>query len=157
MRFLLDTNICIYIIKAKPPEVRGRFEDCETGDIGVSAITVAELEFGAAQSKWPDQAREALARFLLPLAMLDFDRAAAEAYGPLPRLAGSPGEADRGQRSADRRTGFGFELDPGQQQHQGICAGPEASGGKLGRDMKAQAAGPWPGPPSPVVGGPAGP
>lgn len=83
MRFLLDTNICIYIIKTKPPEVRRRFEDCDPGDIGVSAITVAELEFGAAKSKWPDQAREALARFLLPLAALAFDRAAAEAYGPL--------------------------------------------------------------------------
>jgi tRNA(fMet)-specific endonuclease VapC len=49
----------------------------------VSAIAVAELEFGAAKSKWPGQARQALAQFLLPLVILDFDRAAAEAYGGL--------------------------------------------------------------------------
>ncbi len=83
MIYLLDTDICIYIIKHRPPEVRRRFEGHDVGDICVSAIAVAELEFGAAKSKWPAQARQALAQFLLPLVILDFDRAAAEAYGRL--------------------------------------------------------------------------
>lgn len=51
MRVLLDTNICIYIIKNKPEEVRERFEEYELGDIGVSAITVAELQYGVWKSR----------------------------------------------------------------------------------------------------------
>ena len=46
MKVLLDTNICIYMIKNKPPEVRKRFEQFVPGDIGISAITVAELQYG---------------------------------------------------------------------------------------------------------------
>ena len=44
MRFLLDTNICIYIIKCKPQQVLDRFNTFLPSDIGISAITVAELE-----------------------------------------------------------------------------------------------------------------
>ena len=46
MKVLLDTNICIYMIKNKPPEVRKRFEQFVPGDIGISAITVAGLQCG---------------------------------------------------------------------------------------------------------------
>ena len=47
MKVLLDTNICIYMIKNKPPEVRKRFEQFVPGDIGISVITVAELQYGS--------------------------------------------------------------------------------------------------------------
>ena len=50
MKVLLDTNICIYMIKNKPPEVRKRFEQFVPGDIGISAITVAELQYGVTKS-----------------------------------------------------------------------------------------------------------
>ncbi len=83
MIYLLDTNTCIYIIKRRPAEVRQRFQERQVGEIAVSAITVAEMEFGAAKSRWPEQARAALAQFLLPLPVVDFDRAAAAAYGPV--------------------------------------------------------------------------
>ena len=45
MKFLLDTNICIYIIKQKPLKVLQKFNTYQVGDIGVSVITVSELEF----------------------------------------------------------------------------------------------------------------
>lgn len=81
MKFLLDTNICIYIIKQKPPEVSQKFNSYKVGDIGVSSITVAELEFGVQKSQFPTKNKQALSLFLLPLKIVDFDRAATIAYG----------------------------------------------------------------------------
>ena len=83
MRFLLDTNMCIYIIKQKPTEVLQRFNTYQVGDIGISTITVAELEFGVQKSQFPERNQQALAQFLLPLTIVDFNRAAAMLYGDL--------------------------------------------------------------------------
>ena len=83
MQFLLDTNICIYIIKQKPLEVLQRFNTYQVGDIGVSSITVAELEFGVQKSQFPTKNQQALNQFLLPLTIVDFDRAAAIVYGDI--------------------------------------------------------------------------
>ena len=46
MTYLLDTNICIYIIKQKPPQVIGRLQKIDVNEIGISVITLAELEYG---------------------------------------------------------------------------------------------------------------
>jgi tRNA(fMet)-specific endonuclease VapC len=81
MRFMLDTNICIYIIKRRPQSVLRRFSTISVGDIGISIITFAELEYGAAKSAQPKRNRDALEEFLSPLEVLDFDKQAAEAYG----------------------------------------------------------------------------
>ena len=83
MNFLLDTNICIYIIKQKPPEVLQRFNNYQVGDIGISSITVAELEFAVQKSQFPARNQQALTQFLLPLKVVDFDRAAAILYGDI--------------------------------------------------------------------------
>ena len=83
MNFLLDTNICIYIIKQKPPEVLQKFKAYQVGDIGISSITVAELEFGVQKSQFPEKNQQALAQFLLPLTIVDFDFAAATVYGKI--------------------------------------------------------------------------
>ncbi len=83
MKFLLDTNICIYIIKQKPPEVLQKFNIYQVGDIGVSSITVAELEFGVQKSQFPTKNQQALTQFLLSLTIVDFDRAAAIVYGDI--------------------------------------------------------------------------
>ncbi|MGK7899238.1 MAG: type II toxin-antitoxin system VapC family toxin [Xenococcus sp. (in: cyanobacteria)] len=83
MKFLLDTNICIYIIKRKPREVLQKFTTYQVGDIGVSSITVAELEFGVQKSQFPARNQQALTQFLLPLKIVDFDRAAAIVYGDI--------------------------------------------------------------------------
>lgn len=81
MKFLLDTNICIYIIKRKPLEVLQKFNTYQVGEIGLSAITVAELEFGVQKSQFPSKNQQALTQFLLPLQIVDFDHAAAVIYG----------------------------------------------------------------------------
>lgn len=81
MIFLLDTNTCIYLIKKKPPEVLRKFNQYVAGDIGVSAITVAELYFGVRKSQQPDKNQQALEQFLLPLITVEFDHDAATVYG----------------------------------------------------------------------------
>lgn len=81
MKILLDTNICIYIIKRQPQAVLQRFHAYQIGDVGVSSITVAELEFGVRKSQFPEQNQQALTQFLLTLAIADFDSTAASAYG----------------------------------------------------------------------------
>lgn len=81
MKFLLDTNICIYLIKQKPLKVLQKFNAYQVGDIGVSSITVAELEFGVQKSQFPSKNQIALAQFLLPLQIADFDHGAAVIYG----------------------------------------------------------------------------
>ena len=80
MRYLLDTNICIYVIKRRPPQVLARFQRYAVGDIGLSTVTLAELEYGAAKSQFPARNQAA---FTLPLEVLPFDAPAAAAYGPI--------------------------------------------------------------------------
>ncbi len=79
---LLDTNICIYVINARPPAVLARFRQHRLGEIGVSSVVAAELAFGVAKSG-SARNRQALEMFLAPLAVLPFDDAAAWAYGTL--------------------------------------------------------------------------
>lgn len=79
---LLDTNICIYIINAKPPGVLERFEQYRLGDIGVCSVVAAELAYGVAQSG-SARNRQALEMFLAPFTILPFDEAAVWVYGEL--------------------------------------------------------------------------
>lgn len=83
MKLLLDTNICIYLIKNRPPTARQKFELYTVGDIGVSTITIAELEYGVRKSAAAERNQMALEKFLLPLEFLDFDHKSAMAYGKL--------------------------------------------------------------------------
>ena len=83
MRLLLDTNICIYLIKEKPAQVLQKFSSYSVGDIGVSSITVAELQFGVHKSQHPAQNQRALEQFLNPLVIVDFDYNAAIVYGKI--------------------------------------------------------------------------
>jgi tRNA(fMet)-specific endonuclease VapC len=83
MKLLLDTDICIYLIKRRPPSVLNRFAAFAAGAVAISSITVAELEFGVQKSQYPSQNQQALEQFLLPLAVLDFDHEAARTYGKL--------------------------------------------------------------------------
>lgn len=83
-RYMLDTNICIYLMKHHPPEVAARFAQCFVGDVVISAITLAELEYGIVAASAADRARDqaALAAFLHEVPAEPFDAAAAKAYGP---------------------------------------------------------------------------
>jgi len=84
-KFMLDTNICIYLMKHQPPEVRERFAACFVGDVVISAVTLAELEFGIACSSLAVQAanRSALEGLLDDIMVAPFDAQAAKAYGPI--------------------------------------------------------------------------
>ena len=79
---LLDTNICIYIINAKPPAVLARFQQYRMGDVGLCSVVAAELAFGVAKSG-SARNRQALEMVLAPLTVLPFDDAAVWAYGDL--------------------------------------------------------------------------
>ena len=81
LRRLLDTNVCIHVIRRRPQAVLRRFEDYGIGEVGVSSVTVAELRYGAEKSARPEQNFEALGRFLLPLEILAFGGEAAAVYG----------------------------------------------------------------------------
>jgi len=83
VKFMLDTNICIYIIKQRPETVLKRFASHPIGDIGISAITLAELEYGASKSGNPTRNREALEQFVSPLEVAAFDQPATVTYGKI--------------------------------------------------------------------------
>jgi tRNA(fMet)-specific endonuclease VapC len=81
MNYLLDTNICIYIINKKPASVIKRIQTKQPEQIAISTITQAELEYGIARSRNVDQNRIALLEFLFPFLLIDFDQMAAVQYG----------------------------------------------------------------------------
>lgn len=83
MKWMLDTDVCITLIRSRPPELLGRLRDRPVGDVAVSVITVAELMFGVENSSRPAANRAAMQQFLIPLAVLPFDTAAAGSYGAL--------------------------------------------------------------------------
>jgi tRNA(fMet)-specific endonuclease VapC len=83
MSYLLDTNICIYLIRKSPPAVLKQVQSRQPGEIAISTITLAELEYGIARSSYPDRNRVALMEFVLPFAILDFDQRASAEYGPI--------------------------------------------------------------------------
>jgi tRNA(fMet)-specific endonuclease VapC len=83
MKYMLDTNICIYIIKRKPQAVIDRFLRTDISQIGISSITLSELLFGVSKSSKPDQNKIALAQFIAPLEIMHYDDQAAQCYGDL--------------------------------------------------------------------------
>ncbi|MBN1902373.1 type II toxin-antitoxin system VapC family toxin [Candidatus Sumerlaeota bacterium] len=81
MKYLLDTNICIYLIKKKPAQILGKMMKMDIEDIGISTITLSELLYGIEKSRHPERNKMALMEFLVPFAILDFDQNAAKEYG----------------------------------------------------------------------------
>ena len=84
-KLMLDTNICIYLMKHQPPQVRARFDACFVGEVVISAITLAELEFGIACCLPASQSgnRLALDSLLEDIWVAPFEAKAAGAYGPV--------------------------------------------------------------------------
>ncbi len=83
MQYMLDTNICIYIIKKKPPHVLERLQSFAIEDVAISSITLAEMEYGIKKSSKPRQNHDALYEFVTPLEILNFDDRAACHYGEI--------------------------------------------------------------------------
>ena len=81
MTVMLDTNICIYLIKQQPPTIVDRLEQYPVGEIVISTVTVAELEYGVSKSRHGARNRQALDQFLHPFHIVTFDREAAKTYG----------------------------------------------------------------------------
>ncbi len=82
-KVMLDTNICIYLIKNKPIEVKEKFNVYEVGEICISSITVSELYYGVHKSQMVERNLQALALFLAPLNIVDYDEKAAIEYGKI--------------------------------------------------------------------------
>jgi len=81
MKILLDTDICIYAINRKQPEILERVRDYQIGEVGISSITYAELRFGVENSNRIGDNMERLERFVLPLEIIPFDAEAGRQYG----------------------------------------------------------------------------
>ncbi|MBZ0200192.1 MAG: type II toxin-antitoxin system VapC family toxin [Ignavibacteriaceae bacterium] len=81
MKYLLDTNICISIIKKKPEIVIAHLLRNKPGEVAMSSITVAELNYGVAKSSKPMENAIALEQFLQPFVVLEFTKADSEYYG----------------------------------------------------------------------------
>jgi len=88
-RYLLDTNICIYIRQKRPDEVLRRFQRLRPGEAVLSVITYGELLYGAAKSKQRREALERLRELILLLPALSLPETAAEAYGKIRAELGS--------------------------------------------------------------------
>jgi tRNA(fMet)-specific endonuclease VapC len=82
-RLLLDTNICIYIAREKPPAVLAQFRRYQRGDLAMSAITFGELLYGAAKSTQRERVREVLRELIAWVPALPVDDAVSERYGAL--------------------------------------------------------------------------
>ena len=83
MRYMLDTNICIYTIKHKPEKVFQRLQEIDPEDICVSSVTYAELVHGVEKSAAVEKNRLALLMFLANIEILNFDVDAADCYGKI--------------------------------------------------------------------------
>jgi tRNA(fMet)-specific endonuclease VapC len=82
-RYMLDTNICIYIAKHQPPEVRARFERLKPGQLVMSAVTYGELCYGANKSNQRARALTLLDELIQNIPVEDLTSTAAQAYGEI--------------------------------------------------------------------------
>jgi len=82
LRFMLDTNICIYVIKSRPPSCREKFTT-HSGALAISSVTMAELIYGAMKSAKPESNLRTIEEFAARLTVLDFDTNAAGHYGDI--------------------------------------------------------------------------
>jgi len=80
---LLDTNICVMILRRRGLKALARLQEMTPGSVGVSTITVSELEHGAGKSLDPQRNRAAVQQFLIPLEIADYDSIAASHYGEI--------------------------------------------------------------------------
>ena len=81
--YLLDANTCIYLMKNSYPALTAKLLSLNPTDVAISSITVFELEYGAAKSKWGEKTRQKLAMFLAPFCILSFDAKDAAAAGSI--------------------------------------------------------------------------
>lgn len=81
--FLLDTNICIYIMKKKPASVMTRFEQLQLGEVAMSLVTYAELEYGALRSQNAEKAKQLLNEITHFIPVLAMEKPVSEHYADI--------------------------------------------------------------------------
>jgi tRNA(fMet)-specific endonuclease VapC len=82
-RYVLDTNICLYLMKHQPPRVAERFAQCRQGDVMISAITYAELAFGVSMARNSAREWRHLQRLIEDIPVAAFDQTVGDAYAPI--------------------------------------------------------------------------
>lgn len=80
-KYLLDTNICIYIAKNRPLIVRRRLESCQPGELAMSVITCGELRYGAEKSSRKSEAIKTIDQLMYSIVVLDIDETVTHHYG----------------------------------------------------------------------------
>lgn len=83
MKFMLDTNICIFIINKHPAKVLKKLCSLQPKDVCLSSTTVSELRYGVAKSQHQQQNHAALNEFILPFNIVNYDEEAALHYGDI--------------------------------------------------------------------------
>ena len=83
MRYMLDTNICSYVLRSRPPSVKARFDEAGPGALTVSTVVLAELFYGAARHPSSAAIRREIGDLVSRLTVIPWDEAAAEHYGLL--------------------------------------------------------------------------
>ena len=91
MKYLLDTDICSYIIRKRPKSVIDKFKSIPLGDIGISVITVCEFESGIPGSSNPEKLRSAIDTFLSPFSIVEYHQSDAQAFGKVDHYLQSKG------------------------------------------------------------------
>lgn len=81
MKYLLDTNICVFIFRRKFPSIRQRLDKTQPGEVGISAVTLAELRYGADKSSDPAKNHTVIDAFLTTVVVQEFSEDAARIYG----------------------------------------------------------------------------
>ena len=83
MRYMLDTNICSYILKSRPLSVKAHFDQVGTRDLCISTVVLAELYYGAARHQQGPSIRKEIDEFVSRLAVILWDETAADHYGQI--------------------------------------------------------------------------
>ena len=81
MRYMLDTDICVTLIRQKSPELRDKIKSFKPETLGISVITLAELQYGVQKGQRQKLEQEALMKVLFPFKVVDFNSEAAVTYG----------------------------------------------------------------------------
>ncbi len=83
MKYLIDTNICIYLMNQHPPEVLEKFRKVGVGEVAISSITLSELNYGAQKSSSIKKNITRIEEFVYPFDVLSYDEAASKEYGKI--------------------------------------------------------------------------
>ncbi len=123
IRYMLDTDACIALIKNRPVSMRSRLSLLTPEEVGISSIVAAELWFGVAKSQKKKKNESALKDFLEFVTLLDWPCEASPLYGQIRATASETGNADRRHGSSHCFSCPVYRYGTGDKQHKGIRTG----------------------------------